>query len=315
MNGKKPMTLDYKTFVESTRLDYAKGTYVSHPSPEAVKAELAKIVENPILLDMTLVLKTKFPLAWRILFTFVVQVLSRNYSSTEQVNSIQQLFAYCLLTWTKVDIGEIIYSDLVTRLTNKSRQRYVSYPRFISCALAVLLGPNYTQDESFGSSPTILSNSNFSKDPSKVTSIELTDFMVAVNKREHSVNLLLFYVKKKKGKPQIEDQGNATPKPTEDSEQSHSISSGTVPDPQDPERNIQFDGGNIQPADKGLSSIASNEGTTKITPRPERLLGDKDSEGNKPPADMKPINPTIADPSGTGAEYQVDETQSTRLMY
>ncbi|GJU07797.1 hypothetical protein Tco_1124227 [Tanacetum coccineum] len=43
MNGKKPLNLDYKTFVKSTRLDYAKGTYVSHPSPEAVKAELAKI--------------------------------------------------------------------------------------------------------------------------------------------------------------------------------------------------------------------------------------------------------------------------------
>ncbi|GKG33875.1 hypothetical protein Tco_0434034, partial [Tanacetum coccineum] len=37
MNGKKPLTLDYKTFVESTRVDYAKGTYVSHPSLEAVE--------------------------------------------------------------------------------------------------------------------------------------------------------------------------------------------------------------------------------------------------------------------------------------
>ncbi|GKA12544.1 hypothetical protein Tco_0692090 [Tanacetum coccineum] len=118
-------------------LDYAKGIYVSHPSPEAKKAELAKIV------------------------------FGRNYSSAEQVNSIQQLIAYCLLTGTKVDIGEIIYNDLVTRLTNKSRQRYVSYPRFVSCALVVLLGSDYTQDDKFGSSPTILSNSNFSKDPSK----------------------------------------------------------------------------------------------------------------------------------------------------
>ncbi|GKC82632.1 hypothetical protein Tco_1138349 [Tanacetum coccineum] len=73
MNVKKPLILYYKTFVESTRLDYAKGTYVSHPSPEAVKAELAKIVENPILLDKTPILKTAFPVAWRILFTFVVQ--------------------------------------------------------------------------------------------------------------------------------------------------------------------------------------------------------------------------------------------------
>ncbi|GJZ92919.1 hypothetical protein Tco_0664984 [Tanacetum coccineum] len=121
MNGKKPLTLHFKTFTESTRLNYAKGKYVSHPYTKEVKPELAKIVDNPILLDRTPILKTAFPVAWRILFTIVVQVLGGNYSSTEQVNSIQQLFGYCLLTGTKVDIGEIIYSDLVTRLTNKYR--------------------------------------------------------------------------------------------------------------------------------------------------------------------------------------------------
>nr|GEZ48995.1 copia protein [Tanacetum cinerariifolium] len=161
MNGKNSLTLDVKTHTKSIRLDYAKETYVSHSSTEEVKAELAKIVDNPILLDRTPVLKTAFLVAWRISFTTFVQVLSENYSSIKQVNSIQQLFAYYLLTRTKVDIGDIIYNDLVTRLTNKSRQKYVSYPRFVSCPLVVLLGPDYTQDESFGSSPTILSNSNF----------------------------------------------------------------------------------------------------------------------------------------------------------
>nr|GEV97413.1 hypothetical protein [Tanacetum cinerariifolium] len=57
MNGKKPLTLDFKSFVESIGLYYAKDAYVSHPSPEPVKAELAKIV------------------------------LGENYSFTEQVNN------------------------------------------------------------------------------------------------------------------------------------------------------------------------------------------------------------------------------------
>ncbi|GJX32962.1 retrovirus-related pol polyprotein from transposon TNT 1-94 [Tanacetum coccineum] len=87
-NGKKPLTLDFKPFTESTGLDYAKGKYVSHPSTDEVKAEVDKIVDNPILLDRTPVLKTAFPMAWRLLFTFVVQVLGENYSSTKQVNSI-----------------------------------------------------------------------------------------------------------------------------------------------------------------------------------------------------------------------------------
>nr|GEU39269.1 retrovirus-related Pol polyprotein from transposon TNT 1-94 [Tanacetum cinerariifolium] len=60
MNCKKPLILEYKIFVESTGLDYAKDTYVSHPSPEAVKAKLAKIIKNLILLDRTPVMTNSF---------------------------------------------------------------------------------------------------------------------------------------------------------------------------------------------------------------------------------------------------------------
>ncbi|GJT55030.1 hypothetical protein Tco_0990084 [Tanacetum coccineum] len=80
MNGKKPLTLDYKTFVESAGLDYAKGKYLSHPSTE--------------------------------------EVLGGNYSSTEQVNSIQQLFAYYLLIGTKKKKGK---SQTVTSTTHQSQ--------------------------------------------------------------------------------------------------------------------------------------------------------------------------------------------------
>ncbi|GJY97652.1 hypothetical protein Tco_0514562 [Tanacetum coccineum] len=249
----KPLTLDFNTFTTSTGLDYNNGAYVAHPSLEAV--------------------------------------LDGNYSSTKQVNSIQQLITYSLITGTKV--------------------------------------------ENFGNLPGILSNSNFSKDSSKVTEIELTAHMIVVNNQKDSVSPLPLSAKKKKGKTQT---------PTDGSEQSHSVSSGTIPDPQDLKRNIQLasmglpstldegthksqpfpegtttdpedSGGNDQPADKGLPSTASHEGTAKTTSRPKGLLGDKDSGGNKPPVDMELINPTVADPSGTGAKYQVDQTQSTRLMY
>ncbi|GKC99561.1 hypothetical protein Tco_1169836 [Tanacetum coccineum] len=43
--------------------EYKIKTYVSHPSPEDVKAELTKINYNPILLDRTPVLKTTFLMA------------------------------------------------------------------------------------------------------------------------------------------------------------------------------------------------------------------------------------------------------------
>nr|GEV12916.1 retrovirus-related Pol polyprotein from transposon TNT 1-94 [Tanacetum cinerariifolium] len=184
MNGKKPLTLDFKTFTISTGLDYNNGAYVAHPSPEVGKAELAKIVTNPSYLDKTPILKNSLPMAWRILLTFVIEVLGGNNLSTEQVNSIQQLITYSLIIGTKVDIAEIIYSDLVTKLLNKSMLNYVSYPRFISCALEELLGLEYTQDEKFRYLPGILSNSNFSKDPSEVIQIELMAHMIVPTDRD-----------------------------------------------------------------------------------------------------------------------------------
>nr|GEV70903.1 hypothetical protein [Tanacetum cinerariifolium] len=201
LNGERPLTLDFNTFFSSTGLDYNNGKYVAHPTPETVKRELGKIAINPSYLDKTPVLKNSFLVAWRILFTFVIQVLGENYSSTKQVNSIHKLLAYSLITGTEVDIGEIIYSYLVTKLLSKNRLKYVSYPRFVSCALQVLLGCDYTQDENFGFFPGILSNSNFTKDPSKVTDIELTA-MIAMNYQRDSVSPPPLSTKKKKGKSQ-----------------------------------------------------------------------------------------------------------------
>ncbi|GJU39319.1 retrovirus-related pol polyprotein from transposon TNT 1-94 [Tanacetum coccineum] len=126
--------------------------------------------------------------------------------------------------------------------------------------------------------PGILSNSNFTKDPSKVIDIELTAHMIAVNNQKDSVSLLPLAAKTKKGNLRL--------------------LLGTVPDPQDLERNIQLastglpstldevtrkskplpestatppkdPGGNIQPLDRDITSTTSDEGTAKTTPRPE----------------------------------------------
>ncbi|GJR03288.1 hypothetical protein Tco_0526272 [Tanacetum coccineum] len=242
---------------------------MSHPSPEVVKAELANIVENPILLDRTPVLKTALPMAWRILFTFVIQVLG-----------------------TKVDIGEITYGDL---------------------------------DEKFRSPTTILSNSNFSKDPSKVTPIELTAFMIAINNHETLVSPLLFSVKTKKAKSQTmtptlpKSQGPEAsgalskkrnkPKTTqlpdkgshssldEETRKSQTLSEGTTTDPKDL-------GGNIQLANKGLPSTISDEGTSKTKSLPEGLREDKDLERLKPLVDMESQNPPVTNLLATDAKYQ-----------
>ncbi|GKE97243.1 hypothetical protein Tco_1582098, partial [Tanacetum coccineum] len=135
-------------------------------------------------------------------------VLGGSYSSTEQLNSIQQLIVFSLLTRTKIDIREIIFSDLVTRLMAKSRQRYVSYPRFVSCALERLLGSDYPQDKKFTNLPSSLSQTNFSKNPFKVTLIELTTFMIDVINHENSVSPLPVSEKTRKKKSQTVTKPN-----------------------------------------------------------------------------------------------------------
>ncbi|GJV48911.1 hypothetical protein Tco_1439123 [Tanacetum coccineum] len=78
LNRQRPLTLDFNTFCSSTGIDYNNGKYVAPPTPKAVKKELGKIAINSSYLDKTLDLKNSFPVAWRILFTFVIQVLGGN---------------------------------------------------------------------------------------------------------------------------------------------------------------------------------------------------------------------------------------------
>ncbi|GJX13759.1 hypothetical protein Tco_0205517 [Tanacetum coccineum] len=194
MNGKS-FTLNYKTFYSSIVLDYNNGKYVTHLSDEAVKTKLGKIANNASYLHKTHILKKSFPMAWRILFTFVIQ------------------------DWVALD-------------------------------------------EFFNSVP-------------------ITDHL----------HIRLPFT--------LPDAGICKSQP---------LLEGPTTDTKD-------SGGNIQPADKVLPSMVPNKGTAKTMPCLEGPLRDKHSEGNKPPSDMELINPSIDDLSGTGAEYQVDKTQSTRRRY
>nr|GEV11750.1 uncharacterized mitochondrial protein AtMg00810-like [Tanacetum cinerariifolium] len=183
LNGQRPLTLNFNTFCSSTGLNYNNGNYVDHPTPKVVKKELGKITINPSYLNKTSVLKNSFPVAWRILFTFVILVLGGNYSSNEQVN-----------------------------------------------------------------------------------------FIKALRLQEHSLR------RPKSKKP-----------PTK--------TKGTIAPPKDSM-------GTKQPIDREPTFTTSDEGTTKTTSRSEGSIGDNDSEGNIPPADMEPIHTTVVAPSGTTAKYQ-----------
>ncbi|GKD26560.1 hypothetical protein Tco_1232774 [Tanacetum coccineum] len=117
--------------------------------------------------------------------------------------------------------------------------------------------------------------------------------------------------KPKSKKTPIKTKVTPPHEPTEDSKQSHPVSSGHVPNPQDPERNKQLADsmGNKQPIDTGLPSTDSDEGTVKTMLLPEGPRGDNDSKGLNPPADMEPLTNLIVDPLGTSAKYQESDNE------
>nr|GEU55265.1 hypothetical protein [Tanacetum cinerariifolium] len=218
--GKNPLTLNYQTFCQSMGLEYNNGNYVAHPSTKEVRVELVKIATHDVL------------------------VLGGNHSSTKQINSSQQLIIFSLCTGTKIDIREIIYNDLVTRLMAESWQTSI---------------------------PPVMSQF-FSKNPFEVTTIKLTVFMNDLISHETSVSLLL--VSKKKGKKKT----HTMTKPIRKSEGPEAFEAlpqkGKKPstDPQDIE-------GNIQPTVKGLPSTTDEDIRTSSLLSEAQPIYPNDSEG------------------------------------
>nr|GEU39361.1 hypothetical protein [Tanacetum cinerariifolium] len=124
-NGKKPLTLDYKTFVETTGLDYNQGTYVSHPSPKAVNAELDKITTKEVLVNKTHVLKTAFPVAWRIMFTFVIQPADKGLPFVVPDNGTGKTTPSSKWPWT--DAKNQVDQTRSTRFEEKHEEVVASY--------------------------------------------------------------------------------------------------------------------------------------------------------------------------------------------
>nr|GFA32991.1 nodulin MtN21 /EamA-like transporter family protein [Tanacetum cinerariifolium] len=226
----------------------------------------------------------------------VMQVLGGNYSSTEQVNSIQQLLIYSLITGTE-DPSKVTEIELTAHIIVVNNQMdlvspppLVAKPKKGKSQTVTSTSPKSQGPEASGAlskkrkRPTskkppietkmfelfFFLRMRLEKDPSKVTEIELTAHIIVVNNQMDLVSPPPLVAKPKKGKsqtvtstspksrgpealgalskkrkrptskkPPIETKVTP-PKTTKGSEQSHSDSSGTVPDPQDLERYIQF---------------------------------------------------------------------------
>ncbi|GKA76607.1 hypothetical protein Tco_0783068 [Tanacetum coccineum] len=113
---------------------------------------------------------------------------------------------------------------------------------------------------------------------------------------------------------QLAVKGSHSP-PNEGTRRSKPLSEGKLTDAKDPEGNIQLadSKGNKHSTDKGLPATVPNESIGKTKPLPKGPRKDKYSERLKPLADMESLTPHVTVLSGTDADYQVDQTQSTRF--
>ncbi|GKE24080.1 hypothetical protein Tco_1435592 [Tanacetum coccineum] len=198
---------------------------------EAVNAELLKLglhddkgEASETLVNRTPMLKTRFP----------------------------TMMVFSLLIGTKIDIGEIIYTYLITRLLETLRKKYVAYPRFISCVLERLLNIDYAQDTTLGSTPSV--GREALGVPPKVTK------------------------GKKQAKPKKTSLIQSTLKFTQEKEQSEATdtSQSVSLDQKGQTTNHKDSEGNKQPADMGLLSTF-DEGIRKSQPLPVgKLIDAKD---------------------------------------
>ncbi|GJS62177.1 retrovirus-related pol polyprotein from transposon TNT 1-94 [Tanacetum coccineum] len=94
----------------------------------------------------------------------------------------QQTIAYCLIWGLKIDIGAIIFSDLVHKLQNrkKNRETNICYTRFLSLIFEKLLGVNYISNDLTLVKPHTITIASFKKP--LAYEVPLTSYMLKVAK-------------------------------------------------------------------------------------------------------------------------------------
>ncbi|GKB67536.1 retrovirus-related pol polyprotein from transposon TNT 1-94 [Tanacetum coccineum] len=172
------------------------------PPKGTVRAGLATLgltdKDKPFLSSIELVnsspLKIKyFSPIWKIFMQYIVKCLGGMQRSHNQMNLSQQTIAYCLIFGLEINIGEIIFNDLIYKIQNrkKNRETNICYTRFISLVLEQILGDNY-QDESL----TVLKPHHISAASFQIPSaseVSLTSHMLKVAKlsKEPEESLIL----------------------------------------------------------------------------------------------------------------------------
>ncbi|GJT03946.1 hypothetical protein Tco_0838408 [Tanacetum coccineum] len=186
----KPLSFTQDEFISAIGLPICKDV-VPLPPKETVRAGLATLglfdKDKPTLSSTVLVnsspLKMKyFTPIWKLFMQYIVKCLGGMQGSHDQMNLNQQTIAYCLIWGLEIDIGAIIFSDLIHKLQNgkKNRELNICYTRFLSLIFEKLLGENYISNDLTLVKPHTITAASFQKP--LASEVALTSHMLKVAK-------------------------------------------------------------------------------------------------------------------------------------
>ncbi|GJU46691.1 hypothetical protein Tco_1203957 [Tanacetum coccineum] len=195
----KPLSFTQDEFIYAIGLPICKDV-VPLPPKETIRAGLATLglfdKDKPTLSSTILVnsspLKMKyFTPIWKLFMQYIVKCLGGMQGSHDQMNLNQQTITYFLIWGLEIDIGVIIFSDLIHKLQNgkKNMKLNICYTRFLSLTFEKLLGRNYISNDLTLVKPHTITAASFQKP--LASEVLLTSHMLKVAKLSEEIEQYL----------------------------------------------------------------------------------------------------------------------------
>ncbi|GJU48509.1 hypothetical protein Tco_1218064 [Tanacetum coccineum] len=97
----------------------------------------------------------------------------------DQISNKDATILYCLANRVKVDYAKLIWEDIIHKLSKKTREKVVPYPRFISLLLEYMI-PEYDNEELTINPTQVFSVHNWALKPNQTEGPPFTDHMKAI---------------------------------------------------------------------------------------------------------------------------------------
>ncbi|GKC54936.1 hypothetical protein Tco_1077681, partial [Tanacetum coccineum] len=123
--------------------------------------------------------KSCLPPRWRLLMVQGIQCLGGKTSGLDQISNKDATILYCLANRIKVDYARLIWEDIIHKLSKKTREKVVHYPRFISFLLEYMM-PKYENEELTINPTQVFSIYNWALNPNQTEGPPFTDHMKTI---------------------------------------------------------------------------------------------------------------------------------------